>query len=87
MITSAEKEQIQRAIDREYILSLAKYGNWDDMDYLDMHFVINKELGEVESAIDKNDHHGLHGTLTELAQVAACAQKMMVQIIRREGEP
>jgi len=87
VITSAEKERIHRAVDVEYIRSLRLYGNWDDMNYSDMHYVIGKELKEVESAIYKDDHHGAHGTLTELAQVAACVQKAMVQIIRREGEP
>jgi hypothetical protein len=88
MISDAEKQQIQGAIDREYARSLSKWGNWDDiLTYTMMWDVVNAELEEVDASIYREDHHGEHGTFNELAQVAACAMKMMVQILRREHEP
>ena len=86
MITDIEKNKIQNAIDREYVRSLAKWGNWDNLNYCEMHDKILDEMEEADTAIYTDDYHGEHGVYNELAQVAACAIKAMVQILRREGK-
>lgn len=85
MIGSAERQQIEDAIHREYCRSMTKHGNWDGETAERMARIIQRELNEVDDAILFNlPHFDTHGAFNELAQVAACCQKMMAQIIRRE---
>lgn len=85
MITSAERKEIEDSIHQEYCRSIDKHGDWDNQTMEIMARIIQAELNEVDDALI----HGLacfddHGAYNELAQVAACCQKMMAQIIRRE---
>jgi len=84
MITATERETIERAIHRELFKGIAKHGMWDDYTYMGMFRATMGEADEVELAINIGDHHGPHGSFRELAQQAACCQKMMMQILRRE---
>ena len=79
-----ERQKIRGRIDREYWRSIAKHGNWDDLFYSDMASKIVAEFEEALDAFEKKDHFGKHGTFNELAQVAACCEKLMVQILRRQ---
>lgn len=84
MITSEERKRIEEAIHRELCRSFDKHGDWTGKNIDDMADHILDEFLEVGEAIDKNDTWGEHGMITELAQTAACCQKMMMQLIRRE---
>lgn len=85
MISDTEKQQIYGRVETELCRSLAEHGNWSDYDYEKMYRKIETELmGEVRPAIMRNDHHGPHGSLSELSQVIATSMKAMVQIMRRE---
>ncbi len=84
MIPSANLEIINNAIHRELVRSVVKHGMWDDESYLDMYIITMAELGEAHHAVCIQDHNGEHGTFAELAQTAACCQKMMNQILERE---
>jgi hypothetical protein len=87
VITSSEKQKIKNRIHMEYCCSLLNHGNWNYYSYWFMMWVIVCELFEVFWALAKRDFQGPHSVFIELAQVAACCQKMMVQILRRgEGD-
>lgn len=84
MITATERETIERAIHRELCRGIVKHGDWSNYGYFRMVNITSDELCEVADAIESDDHHGPHGTFQEAAQAAACCQKMMMQILRRE---
>lgn len=86
MIPSTEQHIIDERIKRELSRSIAKHGMWDEYSYRKMIRKIRDEFTEVSLAGHKADHHGEHGTFNELAQVAACCQKMMYQILLRENK-
>lgn len=83
MISSVERQAIESFIHRELCRSFTKHGDWNDLDYREMYRITLSELNEVHLAIMENDLDGEHGAFSELAQVAACCQKLMMQIIRR----
>ena len=83
MINGIEKEQILNRVEREYCWSIRKYGNWDDETYLQMYKHTMNEFAEAHHAMCVKDYFGEHGMFNELAQVAACCEKLMVQILRR----
>lgn len=85
MINAAERHQIETRIHRELVRSIEKHGNWDDVRcYSLMVSCIMEEMSEATGAVISSDFFGDHGAFNELAQVAACCQKMMAQILRRE---
>jgi hypothetical protein len=86
MMNDAERQQIHDRTEREYCWSLAKHGNWDDETYLQMYKHTMDEFAEAHHAICVKDYFGEHGMFNEYAQVAACCEKAMVQILRREKQ-
>jgi hypothetical protein len=85
MISDSNRAYIENRIHRELCRSVTLHGDWSDLSFVQMFSVIVDELLEVESALDTDDFHGVHGVYNELAQVAACCQKMMAQIVEKQG--
>jgi hypothetical protein len=85
MISSAHLEIINQRIHRELCRSIKKHGMWDNESYLDMYVITMSEFSEAHHAICVKNHSGEHGVFNELAQVAACCQKFMSQILEREN--
>ena len=87
MIPDSSAHIINERVKRELARSIAKHGMWDQYSYPEMFNKILDETDEVDIAVKEDNHAGVHGTFNELAQVSACCQKMMHQIILREGAP
>jgi len=86
LITDEEKHIINGIIEKEYVRSLSKYGNWNDRYYITMIWVIFSEMWELLMAFIKHDFYGKHGVIAEAAQVSACIDKLIVQILRRKKQ-
>lgn len=81
--TNLENYMITERVQMELTRSIRKY-DWSQYSYWRMVYVILVELWELAWAIAFNDLHGAHGVYAEAAQISACAQKMMLEILRRK---
>lgn len=78
----AHKYLVVVTVEKELFRSLNKY-DWSTYTYYRMMLVIIMEGLELLKAAWKSDTHGPHGMIAESAQIAACCQKMMLEIMKR----
>lgn len=72
-------------VEKELFRSLNKY-DWSTYSYYRMMLVIIMEGLELLKAVWNGDTHGVHGVINEAAQVSACCQKMMLEIMKRHAQ-
>ena len=84
MISYPERNRVEERVLMELNRSIGKRGTWDDISYLRMILIVISELREVVSALIRRDYYGPHGLYAELAQVSACCQKAMLQLLLRQ---
>ncbi len=86
MMSDWHIQKIELAIHTELHRSFNQHGGWSDLNYAGMFAVVLDELTEVLKALNNGDYYGQHGAYNELAQVAACCQKMILNIMLREKQ-